>query len=311
MPVFCVNFIRDQLYTLSGLYQTKKNTYCMKMSRITTTIFVAVMIAGGAYASPIIRVTPASAPNAFGSPSYGGWVTNAINAQIDGLSTAGIAGTPTYYEIAPAVMELSQNIVTGFASWKGQADPGTVFGPGFSSELGNRLHFGVNVIGNGQLISISDLAFSAVSTDPSNSLSFAFGAGSYNYSTQYVGILYGTDGMLGGGDDIYVTGGPNTTQVNQIVGRGSGNAWAVYAGDPGATLQDKIDLAVANLSTTAPFDFIGTYSLGSVSNSAKVTFVANVPDTTSSASLIAFALAGCIAIVRRRQMPIPIRSNRN
>ena len=121
------------------------------------------------------------------------------------------------------MISVTNNIVTGFPSWNGLADPGDVFGANFSQELGNRLQFGIDIKGGTNLISISQLSFSAHSTDPSNTLDFAFAQGSYNYSASYVGIIYGP-----GGTNTYITSGPATQLVNEIVGRGSGNAWDTY-----------------------------------------------------------------------------------
>lgn len=217
-------------------------------------IFVALGCCAVASAAPIIRVTPTLAPNAFGSPSYGSWVSNSFNALYNGVTSAGTAGLPTYYEAQSLIADRREVIVTGFNSWKGQANPGGAF----SAELGNRMLFGLVIDGGGTKFSISDLMFNATSTGDGNGLGFGFGFGSYNYSNDYVGILYGVDGVMGGGDDTFVTAGANTLLVDGLVGRGSGSSYAAYTTDPGATNQDKIDLmAAANPWET----FTGTYTL--------------------------------------------------
>jgi hypothetical protein len=243
-----------------------------------------------------IVVTPNSAPNGFGSPSYNGWVSNAITALENGYSSYGTPGTPEYYTKAPAQMSLKDNIVTGFSSWKGVAEPGG----SFASELGNRLLFGLHIVGDGvQQFSISQLSFVMDSTDADNSLDFTFAQGAYAYSNQYVGINWGADRVKGGGDDFVVTSGANTQLVDEIVGRGSGNAWAVYDTDPGATRQEKIDLAVASIQQT-PFDFIGTYKLdlgsSAVMGSGSVQFNA-VP--LPAAAWGGMALIGAVGAVRK------------
>ncbi|MFZ0827561.1 MAG: hypothetical protein WAO02_09085 [Verrucomicrobiia bacterium] len=213
-----------------------------------------------------ISVVPALAPNVYGSPNWNAWVSNATTAIANGYSSYGDPSSPSYYQWAPGVISITNDLVTGFPSWNGLADPGNVFGASFSQELGNRLQFGIDIKGGTNLISISQLAFSAHSTDPSNTLDFAFAEGSYNYSQSYVGIIYGP-----GGTNTYVTSGPATQLVNELVGRGSGNAWAVYdtSGDI-ASQQSNLVLAATQISDQ-PFDFTGTYTIDGVSGSNSVT----------------------------------------
>ena len=93
------------------------------------------LFAAGQASAATISVVPWVAPNAFGSPSYAGAVANANGALHDGDSSRGDANQPTYY-VADADVNRSDVVVTGFASWNGKADPGTVFGPQYASELG-------------------------------------------------------------------------------------------------------------------------------------------------------------------------------
>jgi len=227
---------------------------------------------------PTIEVIPSLAPNAYGSPSYAQYVSNATYAIQHGLSTYGDQNLPSYYQAAPSTLLVSQNIVTGFSSWNGVASPGGAF----ASELGNRLSFGLLILGNGTKFSISQLSFDAVSTDTAtpDSLGFGYSAGpnGYGYSSGYVGIIYGSGGQSDtGAGYTYITSGDNTQLVDEVVGRGSGNAWAAYSNDlGGTTLQDKIDNAVANVGPT-PFNFTGTYTLNGfaapITGSATVEFV--------------------------------------
>ena len=215
-----------------------------------------------------ITVIPALAPNAYGSPNWNAWVSNATTAILNGYSAYGDPSSPSYYQRAPAVVSVTNNLVTSFPSWMGQADPGTVFGANYSQELGNRLQFGIDIKGGTNLISISQLSFSAHSTDPSNSLDFSFDQGSYNYSASYVGIIYGPNGT-----NTYITSGPPTQLVNEIVGRGSGNAWWPdgTSADSVATQQSNI-LVCASQIGVQPFGFTGTYTIAGVSGSNSVTF---------------------------------------
>ena len=168
-----------------------------------------------------ITVIPALAPNTYGSPNWNAWVSNATTAILNGYSSYGDPSSPSYYQQAPGVIPVAKNMVTSFPSWNGFADPGTVFGPNFSQELGNRLQFGIDIKGGTNLISISQLSFSAHSSDTNNvlvphadgttnnTLDFTFAAGSYNYCPSYIGIIYGP-----GGTNIYITSGSPTQLVN-------------------------------------------------------------------------------------------------
>jgi hypothetical protein len=213
-----------------------------------------------------ITVIPALAPNVYGSPNWNAWVSNATTAIANGYSSYGDPASPSYYQRAPSVISVTNAIVTGFPSWNGQADPGNVFGLNFSQELGNRLQFGIDIKGGTNLISISQLSFSANSSDPGNTLDFTFAQGSYNYSASYVGIIYGP-----GGTNTYITSGPATQLVNEIVGRGSGNAWDTYDTSGDIASEQSNILACALQVSDQPFDFAGTYTLDGVSGSNSVT----------------------------------------
>ncbi len=243
-----------------------------------------------------IEVEASLAPNAFGSPSYAPYVNNAIQGLYLGVSSFGTVGMPDYYQRITGPISVKDNIVTGFSSWHGTA-PGSTFGAPFANELGNRVLFGIDIRGNGSLISIDQLSFNATSSD-GNSLGFGFPIGSYNYSLDYRGLQYGTDGIRGTGDDIWITSGPSSQQVDEIIGRGSGNAWAVYGTDPGATDQDKIDLMAASIIDN-PMGFTGTYSLGGFQGSDTVTLLPTIPEPSSFA-LAGIGLAGLLMVRRFR-----------
>lgn len=214
-----------------------------------------------------ITVIPAIAPNVYGSPNWNAWVSNATTAIQNGYFTNGDPSSPAFYQQSPSVISVTNNIVTGFPSWEGLADPGDIFGTAYAQEEGNRLQFGVDIKGGTNLISISQLSFTALSSDPSDSLGFTFPEGSYSYSSSYVGIIYGA-----GGNNTYITSGDPSQLVNEIVGRGSGNAWAVYdtSGDIGSEQSNIVNFA--SQLGTQPFSFSGTYSLAGVSGSGTLMF---------------------------------------
>jgi hypothetical protein len=260
-----------------------------------------------ALADLTITVTPSLAPNAFGSPSYSGYVSNAIGALETGATSAGDPNSPTYYQAIAngASIDANQIIVSGFPSWLGQADPGTAFGPAYANELGNRLLFGLSITSNsGQTFSISELSFAATSSDAGNSLGFGFGQGSYNYSSDYVGVIYGAGGAADTSDYTYVTSGSNTQPVNAIYGRGSGNAYDVYETDPGATDQDKLNNAMAAIPGST---FTGTYSIEGFTGSGSVNIDSvnpNASPTPEPSTFVMAATAGLAGLAyswRRRK----------
>jgi len=101
-------------------------------------------------------------------------------------------------------------------------------------------------------------SFSASSSDPGNALGFAFVAGDYDYTPDRVGVDFGGNGVLGGGDDTFYTSGPSSQLVDAIYSRGSGNAFESLSTDPGATDQDRLDIVASSVGS---FTFTGMYSL--------------------------------------------------
>lgn len=290
----------------------------MRLNMVVATL-AACLIGSATFADTIsIIVTPSSAPNAFGSPSYAGYVSNAITGIRNGLATNGAAG-PSQYTTITGPIAVANNIVTGFPSWNGVAEPGA---PN-ASELGNRVLFGVDIIGSSAtaLFSIDRLGFSAFSSDLGNSLGFSFAAGSYTYSNDYVGVLYGADGIRNTSDDIFITSGPANQFVNEIVGRGSGNAWAAYDSDTGATRQEKINNAADGVWSQAgftPISFQGKYTLGGtipgITNTVPITGTGTVlfdrafdpegaptPTPLPSAAMAGGVLLGSMGMTRRRK----------
>lgn len=216
-----------------------------------------VLLAVSARADVVISVYPSVGPNVFGSPSYATYVSNAVYALENGLSSYGDPGDPSYYT-QQAVIPFSEMIVTGFPSWDGLADPGTVFGPAYANELGNRPLFGVVIdAGPGApSISISELSIVMASNDPGQMFDWTWAQGAYSYSSDYEGVIFGT----GGAPNTYITSGPNTQLVNEIIGRGSGNAADAYCtGCTIAQQQAAIDARYGNLY--GMLTFTGTYTL--------------------------------------------------
>jgi hypothetical protein len=264
-----------------------------------TAAMAAALFAPFAAHAATISVTPSVAPNAFGSPSYAAYVTNAVGALHDGDLTRGDPTSPTYYQ-AQSNVQPNQVIVTSFPSWLGLADPGANFGPNFANELGNRMLFGLKIDGDGQQFSIDQLSFTAQSNDPGDTLGFGFGPGSYTYSLDYEGVLAGADHTLWTADDLFVTSGLASQMVDGLVGRGSGNSFANNAcGCVTVTDQQAAIDAVANFAGY-PTQFTGTYSLGDDTGSGTFNIGGAVPEpSTWALAVLGFGATG--AMLRRRR----------
>lgn len=263
-----------------------------------TGMAVAALAASSMASAAEIIVATSLAPNVFGSPSYTGYVSNALSGLHAGASSYGDPNSPTFYQVTSNVRS-DEVVVTGFPSWMGEVDPANTVGPAYGSELGNRMHFGVRIDGEGAQFSISQLGFSATSTDPYNALAFAFGPGAFNYTNDYRGVLVGDDGLLWTNDDLFITGGANTQLVDGLIGRGPGSSFAAYC--PGCSIADQ---QAALLETARypghDFQFTGVYTLGQDSGTGTFN-IAAVPEPGTWTLLIAgFGMLG--AALRRRRL---------
>jgi len=270
--------------------------YRLLLASIATALLAAVAPAG----ATVIDVSPWLAPNAFGSPSWTQAQQNAVQAMHDGLSSVGSG--PAAFNVQTSPVTADQVIVTGFPSWMGKVDPGNVFGPAYSNELGNRMTFALRVDGQGAQFSISQLSFTGASSDAGNGLGFGFSAGSYNYGTGFQGVLKGADGLLWTADDQYVTGGANTQLIDGLIGRGSGNSYDAYC--PGCSLPDQqaaLNAAALASLYDGPFSFTGTYNLAGVTGSATFDVLASATPLPATLPMFASGLGGLGAFYWRRK----------
>lgn len=280
--------------------------------KLTQTVAVVACIAaalvGNASAAPIIEVYASSAPNAFGSPSWTEYVSNALYALENGASSHGGSrdSNPGAYERLGPTFTPGDAMVTSFKSWRGEANPAAPF----ANELGNRLHFGLHIVGNDVQFRMQDIFFEIISSDIGNDSGYG-GQGSFGYAgslgdldctTRGYGINYGDDGVKGGGDDIKVCGAGSGSQlIDELVYVGVGNAlWPTVPGQ-GDTEQEALDNVAAYFFDEPIASITGTYGLRGTDYAASATVrLVQVPEPAT----LALAIPGLIAAgawTRRRR----------
>jgi hypothetical protein len=259
------------------------------------------LLCGVSYAEITVTVTPTLAPNAYGSPSWDTWEQNSITALETGVFSYGDPTQPSYYQ-AQSLVSAEETIVTGYPSWLGLADPGTVFGSAFAGEYGNRLTFGLTILGNGQQFSISQLGFNGVSNDAGNMLGFSFGG--YDYSPNYVGVVFGT----GGAPNTYITSSGDPTQlVDAVYSRGSGNSLeADCTVCNTADDQSQLDQTAASMQEANLTELTGTYYLtpdgvqaDAIATGSGTFEIAEAPEPSTWLLMMMLSGAAAIAIARR------------
>jgi hypothetical protein len=169
------------------------------------------------------------------------WLTYVDNiraaASSTGLGSAGDPNTPGYFTTTPSEITIDQAVVTDatgpgltlatgarrFNSWRGQANPGEVFGAAFANEYGSRIHTPLLLVTDDTPITITSIEWGAFST----AYGGYFNTGNWTtWGTSRVGVSsYGANGVLGGGDDVYLTSGEmNTSAILAVIATGTGYA---------------------------------------------------------------------------------------
>lgn len=242
------------------------------------TVLFLFVVAGFSSAAPTFTVIPAIGTG-ISSPSDAAYAVNALTALRTGSNTIG-SGAALYTRLVAGSVDPGLLIDTSglFNSWLGVASPNALF----NSEFGNRLYFGLSIVDLSGTFSLSQLVYqdNFATYDPINfspdPVYFNIGSVSYD-GTTIIGIYFGENGVLGGGDDlIYSSGQDNTTLVNALYYRGLNVAFPLSPGGIG-TNQERLS-AAKNAIMSQPVTITATYCLSSVPGS-----VAGCTTSTTSA----------------------------
>lgn len=264
----------------------------------------ASFLTAPASAGVVVDVFASSAPNAYGSPSWAGYLSNAMTGLRTGVSNVGGSRdtAPTAYEQLNGSFVAGDAMVTSFHSWRGSASPAAPF----DAEYGNRLHFGLLALGtDGTQFSLSDVSFSISSSDSYNGLGWSGTlAGTTLNGTNRIGVLYGANGVYdyGLGDDILLTGNQaDDVLVDALIYGGAGNAfWPQPTG--GETEQQAID-GVAAYYNHYVATVTGSYSIatadGVFAGDETLVNAGFVPEPWTL-SVFGLGVAGLFGLRRRR-----------
>jgi hypothetical protein len=134
------------------------------------------------------------------------------------------------------------------------------------------------------------------STDPGNTLDWTYSPIPYSYSglntgsanPVYLGIIYGPNGQ-----NTFVTNGPATQLVNEIITCGSGNAWDVYDTSGNIASEQSNIVACASQISSQQFFFTGTYTIDGISGTNSERFnpaVTNTPPSQPGLPMLSLVL---------------------
>lgn len=254
-------------------------------------LVLAVVLLTGVAEAASINVYPSVSPNPSVSASFDAYNANAVAALRAATATAGTPGTPSYYSVATS-LQPGDPISTSFPSWRGVAPPPS----GYAGQLGNYILFGVAIQSNTPF-SLADVLYSEDFFGSITTPTPFFSAAS-TYNIDLVGVSYGGNGVLGGGDDvIYDQTNPGTglAPINELYFAGFGNTISVT--DP-ADLAAAIDFVAYCCTETL---VTGTYSIPSLDLSGSGSLsLSEVPEPGTIVTL-GIGLMTLLGLKRRRR----------
>lgn len=214
-------------------------------------------------------VIPAFAPKGPESPNWNNYVLNAISG-IQAKTNIGDRETSAAaYETVAGPIGPEEMVYTPFNSWRGKADPNPEFVAPFLGEHGNRIHFGLHIVGTDTWdFALSEITWELDSDDSTDFFDQSGDLSAANYSPTRVGIDYGADGMRGGGDDMILNSGEaGSTLVNELIYVGVGDGFLSSEPDS-INGQDDINTTLADIlagcvdkSGGCPVNLTGTYTV--------------------------------------------------
>ena len=284
--------------------------------------FAAIFSTASAMAGSAITMTAcySISPDPFNpSPSWAGYVSNAITGIENGCVSEGNPNSPTYFSAngvatggptgttSATVGQFGQNQVidsagasfnSGGNTWDGNASPTGAF----AGEFGNQIVDGLLVTDGDQIggtFSLSELNWSLSSNDAANSFGFvgSFGA-TDDYSSSAVGVVCTSANCA---TFNTITSGLATQLVDELVFVGVGGSFCADSDFcPGVAIADQENYILNNGN---PFTVANTYSLDD-SNGNVLASVANtavISPEPQAGFLAALGLLLLALLVRHRR----------